>query len=62
MKVKNVSGLSRTIASTGQTVEHDGEVEVSDGLGRSLCEQPVNWEPVKPPSKTTKTKNEEGDN
>ena len=46
MKIRNVSGFDRMIAATGQTVEADGTVEVSDELGRSLCEQPANWEAV----------------
>jgi hypothetical protein len=58
MKVRNVSGFDRLIAATGQTVEADGTVEVSDELGRSLCEQPANWEAV---VSETKTKRKEGD-
>ena len=51
MKVRNVSGVSRDLPATGETVEADGEVEVSKELGESLCEQPANWEAVKAPAK-----------
>ena len=58
MKVRNVSGFDRMIAATGQTVEADGIVEVSDELGASLCEQPANWEAV---ASEPKSKRKEGD-
>lgn len=47
MQVKNKRPWAVEIATTGQTVEPGGTVEVDDELGRSLCEQPDNWEAVK---------------
>lgn len=47
MKLKNVSGRSRTVAGVGVTVGPDETFEVDDDLGKRLCEQPDNWQPVK---------------
>lgn len=52
MKIQNVSGAALEIAATGQLV-HPGEaVEVDPLLGKSLCEQEANWQPVSSGSKS----------
>lgn len=48
MRVKNVSGSDRVIAATGQHVPVGDVVEVGDELGRSLCDQPGNWQQAEP--------------
>lgn len=52
MKVTNVRGYALEIAATGQVVEPGEDAEVSDELGRSLCEQPANWVAPKSASKS----------
>lgn len=50
MKVKNVSpvGDLEVVVSGGYQLVKAGDViDVSDAVGASLCEQPVNWAPVK---------------
>lgn len=44
MRLKNVSGVAREIAETGQTVDVDEVFEVADDdLGKRLLDQPANW-------------------
>jgi hypothetical protein len=53
MKVRNVSGVARGVTPAGAPefeVDVDETVDVDDVLGKSLCEQPANWQQV---SKTT---------
>lgn len=63
MKVRNVSSRPREIGVTGQLVEPGDTVDVSDELGRSLCEQPRNWkrapEPKSDEPKAPKAASEE---
>ena len=50
MRVRNVSGADRGVTPPNAPhfhVEAGAEVEVSDALGKSLCAQPSNWQPVR---------------
>lgn len=52
MRVKYVGGLAAVeIAATGQVVEHNGEADVPDRVGKGLIEQ-ADWKPA--PTKKSK--------
>ncbi len=54
MQIRNARSQTLQIAATGDYVEPDATVDVDDELGRSLLEQPDNWQPAKTPkAKTT---------
>lgn len=44
MRVKNVSGVDKVIAATGEVVPAAATVDVDDELGGSLCDQPDVWQ------------------
>jgi ATPase subunit of ABC transporter with duplicated ATPase domains len=48
MRIKYVGSHTEGVelAATGQLVEHEGTVEVSDELALSLCDQEENWQPA----------------
>lgn len=47
MKVTNQRPYALEIVATQQVVEPGESVEVDDALGKSLCEQPDNWQQAK---------------
>lgn len=52
MKIKNVRGYALEIGVTGQLVDPGETAEVDPLLGKSLCEQEANWQPVSSGSKS----------
>lgn len=47
MQIRNANSLTLEIAATGDFVDPGQTVEVDDALGKSLLEQPANWQAVK---------------
>lgn len=59
MRVRNVSGVARGVTppySAHFVADVDETVEVDDGLGKSLLEQPSNWQPVREATNNNKDK------
>lgn len=60
--ISNVSGRTRQIAATGQSVEPGGDVDIDDDdLAAALLEQPAVWATPKASKSKSKTAKSEGD-